>query len=49
MRADNRGEGGILALLSLMPEKYRQPKLEIKKLYSSWFWLALHCYLVMAY
>lgn len=26
MRADNRGEGGILALLSLMPTKYRQPK-----------------------
>ena len=26
MRADNRGEGGILALLSLMPAKYRQPK-----------------------
>lgn len=26
MRADNRGEGGILALLSLMPGKYRQPK-----------------------
>lgn len=26
MRADNRGEGGILALLSLMPEKYRKPK-----------------------
>lgn len=26
MRADNRGEGGILALLSLMPTKYRKPK-----------------------
>ena len=26
MRADNKGEGGILALLSLMPGKYRQPK-----------------------
>lgn len=26
MRADNRGEGGILALLSLMPTKYRKPE-----------------------
>ena len=26
MRADNRGEGGILALLSLMPRKIRGPK-----------------------
>lgn len=26
MRADNRGEGGILALLSLMPAKYRKPE-----------------------
>ncbi len=26
MRADNRGEGGILALLSLMPEKIPQAK-----------------------
>ena len=26
MRADNKGEGGILALLSLMPAKYRKPE-----------------------
>ena len=26
MRADNKGEGGILALLSLMPRKIRGPK-----------------------